>query len=204
MKRESGRSGVMRMPPPPARLVYRTIYHSQLGQVYDVDEEYRIYANSKTKQVAEWTTFEEEDLRVTNVLEVSAVGLLFVSRSWESLEPGNLWEEKEVALLKIVPPAEPDPEPRSLYFDATKLGLSVECIYLEELGQVKIVGRQMTKGRKIATWYDDYNNSGCFRNELYSVRRKRQQLLLERTWEAWWPYSGSGKQIYVISIPSTP
>jgi hypothetical protein len=194
----------MRMPLPPARLVYRTIYHSQLGQVYDVDEEYQIYANLKTKQVTEWTTFEEEDLRVTNILEVSAVGLLFVRRSWESLESGNLWEEKEVALLKIVPPAEPDPEPRSLYHDAAKLGLSVECVYLAELGEEKIVGRRVAKGRRVAVWHDEYNISGCFKNELYFVRRKKNQLLLERTWENWWPYSGSGKQIYVISIPSTP
>jgi len=94
-----------------------------------------------------------------------------------------------------------------LYRDASELGLRIQCLYLEELGQVKIhslFAERMTKGRKIATWYDDYNNSGCFRNELYFVRRKRQQLLLERTWEAWWPYSGSGKQIYVISLPTTP
>jgi hypothetical protein len=180
------------------------MYAEQLGQVHDIDDEFEIYANSKGKVIATWSEFDSENsLRVENTLETAA-GRLFLTRKRTSTEIGNNYEDSEILRLVLVPPAEPDPEPRSLYFDSTKLGLSVECIYLEELGQVKIVGRQVVKGRRVAVWYDEYDISGCFKNELYFVRRKKNQLLLERTWENWWPYSGSGKQIYVISIPSTP
>jgi hypothetical protein len=175
------------------------------------DDEYPIYVNSRHKTVATWSDFDEENsLRIENALKL-AVGRLYVERTIESTEAGNHWEEAEILRLVLVPPAEPSPEPASLYSDAGELGLNIECLYLAELGQTKIdkaALETVKRGRRVAVWHDDHNISGCFRNELFKVRRGRRvsenELLLTRTWESWWPYCGSGKQIYLIGISETP
>jgi hypothetical protein len=106
--------------------------------------------------------------------------------------------------LFLVPPAEPYPEPTSLYFDAKELGLDVECIYLEEQGRVKIDKADWEEIEKLQesesrfSWCDDFSEAGHFENTIYVAEENR--LLWERTWHAYPGYCGSEKQIYLITL----
>jgi hypothetical protein len=196
---------------PPARLVYRDVYRSQLGEVrYVNEEEYEVYINCKGKVITTWTGYDSYDdsddeatLYVEKSLELVA-GRLYVTQKREGIR--DSYEDFEVVRLIIVPPGEPYPEPASLYHDAEELGLRIQCLYLEELGETKISDwpLELDRGRFVGSWSDDYNIDGRFKNDLFRARRRRRaserELLLERTWMPFWGYCGSGKQIYLITI----
>jgi hypothetical protein len=202
------------MPLPQAKLFCHDVYRRQLGEVRYVNgEEYQVYINCRGKVITTWTGYDSYDdsdddvsLYVETTLELSA-GRLYVTQKREGIK--DSYEDFEIVRLIIVPPGEPHPEPPSLYYDAEELGMKIKCLYLEELGQTKIATpKTFKKGRFVGSWYDDYNFSGRFKNELFFVRRRRRaseiELLLERTWVPFWGYSWSGKQIYLLGISETP
>jgi hypothetical protein len=172
------------------------IYHKLLGDVTSIDEEeYTLYANMNAKRIAKRVAVWRRG-HYDMMLQVSPPRF-YIHEEWHG---PSAWEEETVYRLILLPPRYPPPNSR--WFDARKLGINARCVYLQDvMGKVEVdeVDKIPKRGRKIAAWFDEYSYGGKFENVLKRVGNGRV-FVLTRTWVPRFGYSGSAKQIYLITL----
>lgn len=186
--------------------IAKVIFRKVLDDVTLVDDErYSIYVNSyvnsKGKVLLTWRRYEEgrEDEGYYQLECHLVPPKWYVAEKW--VGPSN-WEEQTVYEMVIIPPQSRYLLPPEYRVPASRLGLSVRCLYFERLGKIEVDELQRPpRGRVVAQWSDGFSQDGWFKNVLLRRQRKAKahELILERTWMPRPGYAGSGKQVYSIS-----
>jgi hypothetical protein len=179
----------------------KTIYREVLGSITSIDtDRYSYYINARRRKLAKWRLYNEraDEGYYEMVLELAPPSF-YVYEQWIPIANG--WQEVTVYEVAILPPRYPLPP--GYKTPATEIGLQVRCVYLEKLGRVEIDENfRGPRGRVVAQWTDFHSYDGFFENTLHLRRAHESVLVLQKVWKARFGYAGSGRQVYLITVPN--